>query len=69
MLPKEVKNGHIAESQKPVEPKERDCKALYDFDKLFHRSRLLGKHLLTVFEVKAAPAVGFIVAALHQEPQ
>nr|DAL56433.1 MAG TPA_asm: hypothetical protein [Caudoviricetes sp.] len=44
MLPKEVKNRHIAKSQKPVEPKERDCKALCDFNKFFHRSRLLGKH-------------------------
>lgn len=41
MLPKEVKNGHIAEGKNPVEPKERDYKALCDFNEFFHWSRLL----------------------------
>ena len=41
LLPKEVKNGHIAESKNPVEPKERDYKALCDFNEFFHWSRLL----------------------------
>ena len=83
MLPKEVKNGHIAESKNPVKPEESDCKAFCDFDDSFHdfcpfsgglaaARRRVGdlsvfEHLLTVFEVKAAPAFGFIVAALHQE--
>ena len=41
MLPKEVKNGHIAEGKNPVEPKESDCKAFCDFDEFFHWLRLL----------------------------
>ena len=36
MLPKEVKNGHIAKGKKPVEPEESDCKAFCDFDEFFH---------------------------------
>ena len=41
MLPKEVKNGHIAEGKNPVKPEESDCKAFCDFDEFFHWSRLL----------------------------
>ena len=60
MLPKEVKNSHIAEGKNPVEPKERDYKALCDFNEFFHGYASSVKIKSERKIISSSPTKGFI---------